>query len=899
MPVRENNELWVRKLDGDMHVVDEQPKRRLYPSSLVEADECVQRAIKDSKKEGLKEVRAVGSHWAISHTAVTTGYMFDNAVPVHEQEDQDKPRLNHVLYDVIPPCLSEQAEAFFRRQYVPTFDPKANPTHSEIYLIHVEAGMRIHELYSVLDKGDAHIPESLAYKMSQQVTPNNDYSGPWALETMGGAGGQTITGAFSTATHGGDVKFSTIAEMVVAIHLISANGDHHWIERTRLRPSTAPMPLVDEAKLRAWFEKKAKEINEKEGAKKPTLHVHRSDEMMNAVVVSCGRMGFIYSVVLRAVRQFALDEKVEEKDWNAVKALITAGPIFSQNRFVEITVNPYGTILDPSHHWCYITTRNMLPLADAGTPPKGQERGLSPGVLQAIGQTGITGAVCDQDHWVSATLTSYMQDVESVRKTAAYAWGIAGLVIAAPFTPFFMKLAAKQVQAAALSTITWATGLIALLGKILEEVLPGIGGRFGDTLAAFANFCSAHNRFDIFRLVMSFVVKDQKMHDSSNPPTPAISYAVMDRHDYQNVGCVAPGDSVEIFFDATSPSLFNFIENCFHIVRRLENGEITEARGAFGGYISMRFMAPSDAYIAMQKSPLTCSIEIAGLSKVNGSDQFIAEVEKEAIKFGAILHWGPRNDWTIKEVEQIYNPNPPWGDLYRWREVLSQLTEHGQYDLFSTAFSKQMGLEITTPIIEVFSVSRTEGCHDDTTTVSWNAIRNPPETKAYIEMVNEQGALVSEGPLGLIGNVNKTLGAGRSTINLVLERELTGEIYRDERSASVRGFRPGDEWNFTFTAQQVIIDGSPRWTVLMNLGSSMISNSLRVTEITSTFGAIPEWTIRNNVTGDLKFTVAQNRVIVPNQPVFNTSWTIFSKDPVGAIVQPPILNLAFKLTCQH
>src|SRR5262249_34672283 len=154
--------------------------------------------------------------------------------------------------------------------------------------------------------------------------------------------------------------------------------------------------------------------------------------------------------------------------------------------------------------------------------------------------------------------------------------------------------------------------------------------------------------------------------DPGNPRSPAISYAIMDEHDYLNVSCVAPGDSVEIFFDATNPKLVEFIDLVLVRMRQLENGElpgVSEAGGGswlpvtetprgpegFGGYISMRFMGPSPSHIAMQRWQRTCSIEIAGLSHVNGTGPFLAQVEDDAIKFGAILHWGQRNNWHQRD----------------------------------------------------------------------------------------------------------------------------------------------------------------------------------------------------------------------------------------------------------
>ena len=61
------------------------------------------------------------------------------------------------------------------------------------------------------------------------------YSGPWGFMTLGGAGGQTVFGALTTGTHGGDFRQRPISDAVVALHLVTDGGDHFWIE-----PSSSP-----------------------------------------------------------------------------------------------------------------------------------------------------------------------------------------------------------------------------------------------------------------------------------------------------------------------------------------------------------------------------------------------------------------------------------------------------------------------------------------------------------------------------------------------------------------------------------------------------------------------------------------------------------------------------------
>ena len=73
-------------------------------------------------------------------------------------------------------------------------------------------------------------------------------------------------------------------------------------------------------------------------------------------------------------------------------------------------------------------------------------------------------------------------------------------------------------------------------------------------------------------------------------------------------------------------------------------------------------MAASDAFIAMQRWPMTCSLEIAGLSRVNGTQKFLELVEADAIEMKAIIHWGQRNNWRMKQVESFcMTPIRQWG----------------------------------------------------------------------------------------------------------------------------------------------------------------------------------------------------------------------------------------------
>jgi hypothetical protein len=154
IPPRSDKRTWVRKIDGSMHLVgaDEQPQQRWYPGNL---SELLYIVTKELPKAPGPEGRVCGSHWAISKAAVSHGHMIEMATPVHEDEDdQAAPRINKPLYEVIPACMSQDALYAFMRQDVKVFDPTVMPLKDRFYLFHVEAGMRIYELYSHLDSGD-------------------------------------------------------------------------------------------------------------------------------------------------------------------------------------------------------------------------------------------------------------------------------------------------------------------------------------------------------------------------------------------------------------------------------------------------------------------------------------------------------------------------------------------------------------------------------------------------------------------------------------------------------------------------------------------------------------------------------------------------------------------------
>jgi FAD/FMN-containing dehydrogenase len=132
-------------------------------------------------------------------------------------------------------------------------------------LVHIEAGMEVGILNLLLEKRGL------------------------AMCTLGGANGQTIAGAVSTSTHGGDVDRSPLPDYVRALHLVTASGREIWLE------------------------KGSSSITDDDGCLRRAvgcqhLCVVRDDDIFNAAVVSVGRFGVVYSVVLQVTKAFRLCE---------------------------------------------------------------------------------------------------------------------------------------------------------------------------------------------------------------------------------------------------------------------------------------------------------------------------------------------------------------------------------------------------------------------------------------------------------------------------------------------------------------------------------------------------------------------------------------------------------------
>jgi hypothetical protein len=152
----------------------------------------------------------------------------------------------------------------------------------------------------------------------------------------------------------------------------------------------------------------------------------------------------------------------------------------------------------------------------------------------------------------------------------------------------------------------------------------------------------------------------------------AISYAIFDGHNYDDLSCAVNVRSVEVFFDAADPNLIAFVDRLL----QFEADQEFQSGKSVVGYISLRFCMASEGLIAPEAFPRTCAIECSGLADEAGSTDFVnfavALAQDPNIK--GVLHWGQQNNSTQSQIEFRFGDTPasPEGRLHAWRATLRQ-----------------------------------------------------------------------------------------------------------------------------------------------------------------------------------------------------------------------------------
>jgi hypothetical protein len=743
---------WTREHDDPAQPHIPQAATIVYPESLEELiDLCETRPPN-------QRLHAAGSHWALSEAAISD----HTFVETHDPNDA-YPALGRTLYDVVPSCLNpELLEAL-------AFQPSAPFT-----LVHVEAGKRVYQLYAELDRKefvnlganpDPNNPgnaRTLAAVLFYDYLVNS-YRGPWGLRTLGDSGGQTVVGALTTGTHGGDWREGPIADSVVALHLVADGGKHYWIE-----PEIGPLEktLTNDEKLRDLYDV------QKYGSA-PGLYsnfeIIRNNDVFNAVLISAGRFGIIYSVVLAALPQYSLHEERNIVDWQDIKAqinfptssiyngpfLVPDGGGLVQQEFLQIAVclTPYHLC---SRNLAGVTRRWRVfpPLTDKGRAERVGTIGPFDPQIQAArfshagkshpynpnpdpesptaGNPTFLELACADSSFLRGVLKQVNQELRDfVESNGGY-----------------LGAAIPQIAAAG------GTGLIALapwllaISELLDDFLDqfDLDGRLGGQLERIKDLVLGGEDEPVPRGVagifvwqlIAYLAFQLQQHDRTYD---AISYAVMETHDYREQSCRSHVDSIEVFFDATDNRVLAFVDALIEFERQQEF-----VGKAFIGYASLRFVGKTRALIGMERHKTTCAIEVACLRDVSGSQELLdyAVTLARSPLFNGIFHWGQRNDCTRPEIERRFGD-----DLEKWRKALSLITDNGRLDGFSSEFTRRTGLEVVQPKIGFFGASTLTVHVGQIVIVTWNCVSNPPGTTIKLAIQDPNGNVTTDEDLPL------------------------------------------------------------------------------------------------------------------------------------------------------
>ncbi|MDX6552529.1 MAG: hypothetical protein QOH74_1017 [Gaiellales bacterium] len=667
-----------------------------------------------------KKYKSSGSHWALSTVTVSddefieTNWPGNDNVPRHSGLDIDLFELiDDGMFDFMVAHPSQRPDAA-------TADACLTEEPFNFFFVHLRSGTRVYEAYSFLD-GATGVVTKLAQELNNSLAggPNNGaYAGPWGFRTLGGAGGQTVFGALTTGTHGGDYRQRPISDSVMAVHLVTDGGAHFWVE-----PASNQLgkQLTDDNKLRAAYETLVPGM---------PFEIIRDDDVFHSVTVGAGRFGVVSSFVARVVPQYSLHEHRRLDTWPKVKTMLNSGinhhrfdgvhfagtpseiaqdiaafdarfgsfKNFS-NRFLQIAINlsPDGE----GSHICGVSQRWFYPQSGPeATDPDGNVRGRKErGTTAVAGKVAAyvppdddTGAggnstfltrACSSGNFIAGVLRECANEIDqTIADGAVPAGGIAVGALAIG-------------GGAAVLAIASACAILALVAVALRELADAIEASGDASMAGSLdkaintivnNPAIPHDlAIMIIRAIFYAAFKSQQ----KNRDFVALSYAVMDTHDYTDRSCFSNAESIEVFFDATRPDIY-----CAYVdaILAFEAAQ-QEREGKFSvGYVSLRYVQGSLGLIAPSRFDETVVMEVAGLRDASGSVPFVMNAAKLARHpmFNASFHWGQFNPLTRAEVERHYG-NAPNSRLDRWRNALDRVTNGS--DGFSSAFTRQTGLE--------------------------------------------------------------------------------------------------------------------------------------------------------------------------------------------------------------
>jgi hypothetical protein len=440
--------------------------------------------------------------------------------------------------------------------------------------------------------------------------------------TMGGSSGQTLAGVLSTSVHGSHFRLPPFPDWVRALHLVGPDGTQY--------------PITKDAELRQ--------------ALGPGVAVVRDNNWYNATIASVGSLGIVYSVILEVREAYKMTVNRSRDTWSKIRPRLADGSLFTEGGpdSVYVSIDP-GTSMATGDPDCYVTSRVNVS-KDVPSKPASTDT-MSEGLA----------AFCNNHQLLPITYAV-------AAATPAIYGSVLGALAAVPgielASPVLVPLVAALTPVVATADLA-----VPILISILKTAGPGAVGDFvGVLLDKHPSETAA---------VISSLTRSQQ------PLGPNI--VVDDAHrvmaPWDSTECVARGLALEIALDATAGGHIRYVDAVIAALR-------DEAQmGRFlGGWISVRFVGMSRAFLSPHKSAMTCTVEYTGLRTLSSTKPLLLKLEALGRDHGAIQHWGMFLDLNPGDVESAY-PH-----LDTWRRVRWELTRGGTITTFDSNFTRRCGL---------------------------------------------------------------------------------------------------------------------------------------------------------------------------------------------------------------
>jgi hypothetical protein len=567
-------------------------------------------------------VRAVGSGWSYPDVSigpeVTWAIRTDELKQVLNGTDPTMPD------GVIPFALKDELRLDAR------------------HYVHVEAGIKIHDLNCELDaKG-------------------------LAMITLGGSTGQSLAGVISTGTHGSDVALGPIPDVVQAIHLVGPGGQEWWIERA------GAGSITDRTRL-----EQARDA----GRLCRDIRIEYDDQLFAAVLVSAGRMGVVYSYVVRVRDAFNLKITSEKQPWSVAADTIRtnirdASP--PTEEWIEIVLNPY---VNPAGDRDCVITRKK-PTSDPATPQSSDYPGVPPGILPSPFEL-----VCN-----IPSIKAVLQHVAELLPpliaavTATATAGVSWMLLIPVIGPELFATAAS-------AAVTAATAALVALESQVAVALAAPGDDLAGAVVEILNEMTGLGHPELVPLLTQNLMSALRpVSTDPNSSTVGKSFQVLASQKpcgqvVYPMPCLQGIDGLEYTLDLSpgSEKLFGFIDDVLAL-----SDEFRAMNMPIGFVASLRFTSGTEALIGMQQASRNCSVEFVVLRGLLGEDDFLRRLFAIARKHDAIPHWGLMHEIDGDELARLYGDR-----LRQWRMSLNRVIEGGGGSpaTFRTTYSMVRGLE--------------------------------------------------------------------------------------------------------------------------------------------------------------------------------------------------------------